>query len=92
MKLTETNIREKEFHNNLQLEKKGRFENIFYKAIYNSSEDFFDFLRVNSNNSLVLDYGCGTGDSLKKVIEFKPKKIIGIDILEVSIQKQKFYK
>ena len=89
MKLTETNIREKEFHNNLQLKKKGRFENIFYKAIYNSSEDFFDFLRVNSNNSLVLDYGCGTGDSLKKVIEFKPKKIIGIDISEVSIQKAK---
>ena len=87
--LSEKNIREKEFHNKLQSKSKGRFENIFYKAISNSSNDFFDFLRTNSNNSEILDYGCGIGHSLKKVLEFNPKKITGIDISDVSIQKAK---
>lgn len=87
MKLTNENIREKEFHNNLQSKTKGRFEDIFYKAIYNSNEDFFNFLKINSTNAQILDYGCGIGNSLRKVIEFNPKKIVGIDISEVSIQK-----
>ena len=47
MELTDKNNREKEFHNNLQLKSKGRFENIFYKAIYNANEDFFDYLKIN---------------------------------------------
>ena len=89
MQLTDKNIREKEFHNKLQLKTKGRFENIFYKAIYNSTEDFFHFLKKNSSNSNILDYGCGIGSSLKKVIEFNPKKITGIDISDISIQKAK---
>ena len=89
MKLTEKNIREKEFHNRLQSGSGGRFENIFYKAIYNSNEDFFNFLKINSINSDVLDYGCGIGHSLKKVMYFSPKKITGIDISEISIQKAK---
>ena len=89
MELTDKNNREKEFHNNLQLKSKGRFENIFYKAIYNSTEDFFNYLKKNSSNSNILDYGCGIGSSLKKVIEFNPKKITGIDISDVSIQKAK---
>ena len=87
MKLTNENIREKEFHNNLQSKTKGRFEDIFYKAIYNSNEDFFNFLKINSTNAQILDYGCGIGNSLRKVIEFNPEKIVGIDISEVSIQK-----
>ena len=45
MRLTDINIREKDFHNKLQSKKKGRFENIFYKAIYNCSEDFFKYLK-----------------------------------------------
>ena len=89
MKLTEKNIREKEFHNRLQSGSGGRFENIFYKAIYNSNEDFFNLLKRNSINSDVLDYGCGIGHSLKKVMYFNPKKITGIDISEISIQKAK---
>ena len=89
MKLTDKNIREKEFHNQLQSRSKGRFENIFYKAIYNSNEDFFNFLQLNAPNSEILDYGCGAGNSLEKVIHYKPKKITGIDISEVSIQKAK---
>ena len=89
MSLTETNQREKEFHNELQSQSKGRFENIFYKAIFNSNEDFFKFLELNTINSEVLDFGCGIGSSLEKVIKFNPKKITGIDISEVSIRKAK---
>ena len=85
--LSEKNIREKEFHNKLQSKSTGRFENIFYKAIYNSNEDFYNFLEFNFSNSDILDYGCGVGNSIKKVIEFNPKKITGIDISEVSIEK-----
>ena len=89
MSFTDKNIREREFHNKLQSKSKGRFEDIFYKAIYNSNEDFFDFLKLNSINSQILDYGCGVGSSLRKVVEFSPKKITGIDISEVSIKKAK---
>ena len=46
MTLTEINIREKKFHNELQSQKKGRFENVFYKAIYNINEDFFNYLNI----------------------------------------------
>ena len=87
--LSEKNIREKEFHNRLQSKSKGRFENIFYKAIYNANEDFFDYLKINSINSNILDYGCGIGQSLQEVIKFNPKKIFGIDISEVSVKKEK---
>ena len=87
MSLTEKNIREKIFHNDLQSKPKGRFENIFYKALYNLTEDFFNKLEIFSKNAKILDYGCGTGSSLKKVIEFGPKKIVGIDISDVSIEK-----
>ena len=87
--LSEKNIREKEFHNKLQSKSKGRFENIFYKAIYNANKDFFDYLKINSINSNILDYGCGIGQSLQEVIKFNPKKVFGIDISEVSIQKAK---
>ena len=80
MNLTEINIREKNFHNKLQSKNKGRFENIFYKAIYNSSEDFFSYLEDNAKNSKILDYGCGIGSCIEKVIKYNPKKIIGIDI------------
>tara|TARA_A100001011_G_C14230727_1_gene808682 strand:- start:331 stop:1074 length:744 start_codon:yes stop_codon:yes gene_type:complete len=89
MSLTETNLREKEFHNKLQSNDKGRFENIFYKAIYNLNEDFFLFLKNNVKDCEILDYGCGIGSSIEKLIECNPKKITGIDISEVSINKAK---
>ena len=89
MSLTEINIREKKFHNNLQSKKGERFENIFYKAIYNVNEDFLNYLRKNVENSEVLDYGCGTGSSIEKIVKFKPKNITGIDISEISINKAK---
>tara|TARA_B100000963_G_scaffold9443_1_gene7415 strand:- start:7057 stop:7800 length:744 start_codon:yes stop_codon:yes gene_type:complete len=89
MSLTEKNIRERDFHNKLQSSSKGRFENVFYKAIYNSGEDFLNFLKNNTKDLTILDYGCGIGHSLKKVYKFNPKKISGIDISEVSIEKAK---
>ena len=89
MSLTEINIREKNFHNELQSKKKSRFENIFYKALFNINEDFFNFLEMNAKNSEILDYGCGVGTLIEKLIKFKPKKIVGIDISEVSINKAK---
>jgi ubiquinone/menaquinone biosynthesis C-methylase UbiE len=89
MNLTEINIRERKFHDNLQSKKSERFENIFYKAIHNITEDFFNYLKENTKNSDVLDYGCGTGASIEKVIKFNPKKIFGIDISEVSVKKAK---
>ena len=89
MVLTEKNLRERKFHDKLHSNNKGRFENIFYKALFNSAEDFYSFLKSNSENAEVLDYGCGTGVSLEKVMQFKPKKIVGIDISENSIKKAK---
>ena len=89
MSLTETNIREKEIHNELQSRKTGRFEKIFYKAIQNLNEDFFEYLEKNAKNSEILDYGCGVGTSVEKVITYSPKNISGIDISEVSIEKAK---
>ena len=89
MKLTEKNFREKDFHNKLQLKKKGRYENIFYKAIANAWEDFFNHLKSHSTNSEILDYGCGVGPTIEKVLDFNPKKITGIDISDISISKAK---
>ena len=89
MSLTDINIREKEFHNNLQSKNKGRFENIFYKSLYNINEDFFLHLKKNANGSQILDFGCGTGVFIERTIKYKPKKIVGIDISEVSIEKAK---
>ena len=89
MTLTDQNLREKEFHNKLQSKSKGRFENIFYKAILNAWEDFYNYLNLNAKNSEILDYGCGVGPVIEKVIKFNPKKITGIDISDVSISKAK---
>ena len=74
MNLTKENLREKKFHNELQSRPKGRFENIFYKALSNTWEDFFDYLKKNARDSEILDYGCGIGPSIKKVLNFNPKK------------------
>ena len=89
MKLTENNLREKDFHNKLQTKTEGRFENIFYKAIANAWDDFFNYLKLHSANSEILDYGCGVGPTIEKIIDFNPKKITGIDISDVSIFKAK---
>ena len=87
MSLTETNLREKEFHNKLQSKSKGRFENIFYKALYNMYEDFNSFTSEKAKNKIVLDYGCGIGSVAQKIAKLNPSKLFGIDISEVSINK-----
>ena len=56
MGLTQENLREKKFHDDLQSKTKGRFENIFYKAIYNSSEDFFRLIELNAKDSNIFPF------------------------------------
>ncbi len=85
MSLTEKNIREKEFHNKLHSREKKRFENIFYKAISNLFDDFYDYLKNHIRNKDVLDFGCGIGSITEKVISYKPRNISGIDISDESI-------
>jgi len=87
MSLTEINLREKEFHNELQSKNKGRFENIFYKAVHNMYKDFDTYTSDKSQNKIVLDYGCGIGSFTQKIATSKPSKLFGIDISEVSIGK-----
>ena len=89
MNLTEINLREKEFHNKLHSGTGKRKESFFYKALANVYTDFFDILLKLAPKKEVLDFGCGTGSYVKKVASFKPKKIIGIDISENSIEKAK---
>jgi len=87
MNLSEINLREKKFHNKLQSKKKGRFENIFYKALHNMYEDFNSTIFDKANKKIVLDYGCGIGSITEKIAKFNPKKLVGVDISEVSINK-----
>ena len=87
MSLTEINLREKNFHNKLQSKKKGRFENIFYKALHNMYEDFAAYASKKAKNKIVLDYGCGTGSATQKIALLNPSKLFGVDISEVSINK-----
>ena len=87
MSLTEINLREKKFHNKLQSKSKGRFENIFYKALYNMYEDFSACTLKKAKNKIVLDYGCGIGNVSHEIAASGPLKLFGIDISEVSIKK-----
>ena len=85
MNLTERNIREKEFHNKLHSKKNSRFENIFYKALFNLFDDFHNYLKNHIKNKDVLDYGCGEGSITEQVVNYEPKNILGIDISDKSI-------
>jgi len=89
MDLSEINRREKEFHDELHILNKRRFQNKFYKAVYNLYEDFFDILKTKVQSKDVLDYGCGIGNVAEKVINFKPKKLVAIDVSGESIKKAK---
>ena len=85
MSLTEINLREKEFHNKLQSKKKKRFENIFYKALFNMYEDFNIYIYEKARSKIVLDYGCGVGSITQKIAYSNPVKLIGIDISEEMV-------
>jgi len=86
MSLSDTNIREKEFHNKLHSSGDERSENKFYKALHNLYEDFLISLKNKIPNKNVLDFGCGKGTYTQKVIYFNPSKITGIDISEKAIE------
>ena len=85
MNLTEINLREKEFHNKLHSDGSKRSESVFYKALHNLYEDFFNFIKSKSQNKNVLDFGCGIGSYTERVLTFNPLKITGIDISEKAI-------
>ena len=85
MHLTEKNIREKKFHNKLHIVKKARFENIFYKALFNLFDDFYNYLKNHIKDKDVLDFGCGIGSITQKVLYLEPRNILGIDISDQSI-------
>ena len=87
MSLTEINKREKEFHNKLQSKTKGRFENVFYRALHNMYEDFNKYIEAKALKKIVLDYGCGVGSVTEKIAKLNPLKLYGIDISDVSINK-----
>jgi len=87
MNLTEINQREKEFHNKLQSKDKSRFENIFYKALYNTYKDFNSVIFSKAKKKVVLDYGCGIGSITEKIAKCSPNKLTGVDISEISINK-----
>ena len=86
MRLSDTNIREKEFHNKLHSSGNERSQNKFYKALNNLYEDFLVSLKNKITNKNVLDFGCGKGSYTEKVVDFNPSKITAIDISEKAIE------
>ena len=87
MKLSDENIREKNFHDNLHKGEGKRFENRFYKALGNMFTDFDQEVQNDCQNKNILDYGCGVGLNTEKYLKYSPKKILGVDISEISLQK-----
>ena len=89
MSLSDINIRERKFHNELHASGQERSQNKFYKALYHLYSDFINILQVKTKSAEVLDYGCGIGNFAEQISAFKPKKIIAIDISEEAIKKAK---
>tara|TARA_B100000579_G_C22789304_1_gene833589 strand:- start:429 stop:1172 length:744 start_codon:yes stop_codon:yes gene_type:complete len=89
MSLSDINIRERKFHNDLHASGQERSQNKFYKALYHLYSDFINILQVKTKSAEVLDYGCGIGNFAEQISAFKPKKIIAIDISEEAIKKAK---
>ena len=89
MSLSETNIRERKFHDELHSSGQERSQNKFYRALYSLNEDFRNLLKVKTKSVQVLDYGCGIGNFAQEVSAFGPKKIVAVDISEEAIKKAK---
>jgi len=87
MKLSDENKRERDFHDNLHKGEGERFENRFYKALGNMFVDFDQEIQNDCKDKNILDYGCGIGLNTEKYLKYLPKKITGIDISEISLQK-----
>ena len=52
---------------------------------------FLNTFKKSCQDKLILDYGCGIGNTAGKVSKFNAKSITGIDISEVSISKAKAF-
>ena len=89
MSLSEINIRERKFHDELYSSGQGESQIKVYQALYSLREDFIKLLKVKTKSAQVLDYGCGIGNSAQEVSTFGPKKIVAIDISEEAIKKAK---
>ncbi len=89
MQLNDKNVREQKFHDELHKNSGVRFENRFYKALKNMFDDFDYEVEKSCKNKEILDYGCGIGHNMEKFLKFSPKKITGVDVSEVSINKAK---
>ena len=89
MSLSETNIRERKFHDELHSSGQERSQSKFYRALYSLNEDFKNLLKVKTKSVQVLDYGCGIGNFAQEVSAFGPKKIVAVDISEEAIKKAK---
>ena len=89
MNLSDINLREKKFHNQLHAVGKGRSQNRYYKALYNLYDDFLNTLKNKTYSKEVLDYGCGMGSFTEQISSFKPKKLVAVDISEEAIKKAK---
>ncbi len=87
MKLSDENKRERDFHDNLHKGEGERFENRFYKALGNMFVDFDQEIQNDCKDKNILDYGCGIGLNTEKYLKYLPKKITGVDISEISLQK-----
>lgn len=87
MKLSDENKRERDFHDNLHKGEGERFENRFYRALGNMFVDFDQEIQNDCKDKNILDYGCGIGLNTEKYLKYLPKKITGIDISEISLQK-----
>ena len=56
MNLSEINIREKEFHNNLQSGEGKRSEGIFYRALYDLYKNFYEFYSLTYVREYISSY------------------------------------
>jgi ubiquinone/menaquinone biosynthesis C-methylase UbiE len=64
-----------------------RFQHVFRCPNTRFCERFMqDRIDHHVPNSTVLDYGCGTGWSLVRLLGLRPKKVVGIDISEKAIE------
>jgi len=85
--------KEKDFHNQSfnqdeNEEYLGRRKK-FYSIDFNIRNTYQNLLLANSPNNTILEYGCGPGSYSFILAQNKAKKVIGIDISEVAIEKAK---
>jgi SAM-dependent methyltransferase len=74
------------FYNRWRTGGRERAPNLKYYSIVDSREKFLaNWFIQNATGRLVLDYGCGSGRSTRKIAEYGAAEVIGVDISEDSI-------